>query len=141
MTNKEKYLDELMKIWETGNQFGIFDGKPDVCVSYKYNNSPHKCSDCIFYSMGTCTSSREEWLKKECGVKASTLPVDTRIVLHSKDTGRTINRYFSHVSNYCIYYFCSGSDSWTSEDIGMASVSESGSYTVTLEDGTPVLFE
>lgn len=135
MTNKEKYLDELIEIWKTGLQFGIFDEKPAKCDGYR-------CHACLFYRTGNCVSGRENWLKKEYkSVKASTLPVDTRIVLHSKDTGRTINRYFSHINNYCIYYFCSGSDSWSSEDIGTASVSESGSYTVTLEDGTPVVFE
>lgn len=79
MTNREKYNDELMAIWEKGHQFAI---EKETNSLIRCSTSGIECRDCAFHFNRNCTFKRAEWLKAEYiepvkTVKASELPIDT----------------------------------------------------------------
>lgn len=129
MTNYERYEKELTEIWKTGNQFAVADNNPVPCA---------KCEECEFYKKeGPCNKHRAEWVKEQYGVKASTLPVDTKVICSQTEHSEKYRRYFAKLENGKIECFMNGLTSWTVDRFSNTVI---WGY-VTLEDGTIVLPE
>lgn len=62
MTNYQKFVKELTAIWESGQQFGVKNGKPAKCSSIMC------CEGCKFNGegcFGGCAVGRQDWLKED----------------------------------------------------------------------------
>lgn len=62
MTNYQKFVKELNEIWESGQQFGVKDGKPVPCSSII------ACTGCKFDEFNSgcgCACNRQNWLKED----------------------------------------------------------------------------
>ena len=136
MTNRKKYNDELMAIWESGAQFAV--SKESGAI--KSCKDMGVCVDCAFYFVESnnsdCQRQRAEWLKARYiesvkTVKASELPANTIVMCSRAENGKRIAHLFATLFEGKLY----------------AKTSTFGFYNLIyweymwLEDGTVVLPE
>lgn len=108
MTNREKYLDELLATlpWMVHDNGTIhFCNKVD-------------CKNCIFdeESMGNCPAARKRWLESEAKpeVDWSQVPIDTQIWVRDSETDEWALRYFAKYQDGLVYAWDYGTTSWSS---------------------------
>lgn len=113
MTNYEKYKDEIDKIWNDGDDFGVTkDGEVKKCdeISSCYN-------ECFFD--GGCSLKVQKWLVSEYkdpaeDVDWSKVPVDTPILVRDYEDDEWIKRYFAGIDeDGNVTVFDSGATSWS----------------------------
>lgn len=80
MTHYEYWKDELLKIWKSGDQFGIVDDTPQACTDI------NSCYDCQIGSCNNtskaCKTIRANWLEANCiqyETDWSKVPIDTPV--------------------------------------------------------------
>lgn len=112
MTNYEKYKDEIDKIWESEDDFGVTkDNKVKSCMEI----SP--CRECIFDS--DCSIGSQKWLVSEYkdpaeNVDWSKVPVDTPILVKDYENDEWLKRYFAGINaDRKVITFDSGATSWS----------------------------
>lgn len=112
MTNREKYLDEIL----AAMSWGKFSGEIDHCQN-------HKCDDCDFETgQRSCRKEIMDWLRaevdKEPEVDWNKVPVDTPVWVRDRDGNTWRPRYFARYENGLIYTWANGATSWSSDGIG-----------------------
>lgn len=118
MTNLEYFSEDLLKIWHSGNNFGVFNDAvtpvpclPDVIA----------CKNCRFYD-GFCSDNRKNWLNSEYAeyeTDWSKVPIDTRVqVICGSDI---YPRYFAGLDDKGkpTYYKC-GATSYSAKTVDNA---------------------
>ena len=111
MTNREKYLDEIL----AAMSWGKFSGEIDHCQN-------HKCDDCDFETgQRSCRKEIMDWLRaevdKEPEVDWNKVPVDTPVWVRDRDGNTWRPRYFARYENGLIYTWADGATSWSSDGI------------------------
>lgn len=112
MTNREKYLDEIL----AAMSWGKFSGEIDHCQN-------HKCDDCDFETgQRSCRKEIMDWLRaevdKEPEVDWNKVPVDTPVWVRDRDGDTWKPRYFARYENGLIYTWANGATSWSGDGIG-----------------------
>lgn len=105
MTNREKYIDEILAL----QSWAVVDGKIVRC-----GNVP--CRGCLFYNeAASCSPLKEQWLKEEYTepeVDWSKVENDTPILVRRSDDGCWKKRYFAKVENGKVIAWNYGRTSW-----------------------------
>ncbi len=112
MTNREKYLDEIL----AAMSWGKFGGEIRCCQ----NND---CDDCDFMAgIHNCDREKLNWLQAEADKKPevdwSKVPVDTPVWVRDRDGNTWRPRYFARYENGLIYTWANGATSWSGDGIG-----------------------
>lgn len=107
MTNREKYLDEIL----AAMSWGKFSGEIDHCQN-------HKCDDCDFETgQRSCRKEAIDWLRAEADAEPkvdwSKVPVDTRIWVRDHDVCEWEPRYFAKYEDGRVYAWSYGTTSWS----------------------------
>lgn len=113
MLNKEKYMNELMKYacrkpMESG--FAVL--KTGVLADC----TETACGECKFCNHAEdCKKARMEWLEQEYepSVDWTKVPVDTPILVKSKEDDDWTNRYFAEYKNETVFAWYEGATSWS----------------------------
>lgn len=107
MTNREKYLDEIL----VAMPWGKFGGEIDYCQN-------RECDDCDFMAgIYSCDRERLNWLRAEAGeepeVDWSKVPVDTPIYVRGRETDKWKPRYFAKYQDGLVHTWSGGTTSWS----------------------------
>ena len=111
MTNREKYLDEIL----AAMPWGKFSGEIDYCQN-------RECDDCDFETgQRSCRKEAMDWLRAEAGeepevVDGSKVPVDTPVWVRDRESDPWRPRYFAGVIGGLVHTWNGGSTSWSSDD-------------------------
>ena len=115
MTNKEKYVKEILDIACTGDHVAM--RKPDnVIVGCR----KLECSDCAFntHGKGYCNDAIEKWANSEYvepPVDWSKVAVDTPILVRDSEEETWRKRYFAKYEDNTVYAWAGGATSWSAE--------------------------
>lgn len=109
MTNREKYLDEIL----SAMSWGKFSGEIDHCQN-------HKCDDCDFETgQRSCRKEATAWLQAEAveepEVDWSKVPVDTPIWVRDSEDNEWRPRYFAKYEDGSVHTWNGGTTSWSSD--------------------------
>lgn len=113
MTNREKYLDEIL----AASPWGLFGDSLRPC-------GLRGCNDCTLDdSTGSdCTVARLKWLRAKADAEPKVdwnkVPVDTPVWVRDRDGNTWRPRYFARYENGLIYTWANGATSWSSDGIG-----------------------
>ena len=108
MTNREKYLDEIL----AAMSWGKFSGEIDRCQN-------HKCDDCDFETgQRSCRKETMDWLRAEAGeepevVDWSKVPMDTPIWVRDSEDNEWRPRYFAKYEDGLVHSWYGGTTSWS----------------------------
>lgn len=107
MTNREKYLDEIL----SAMSWGKFSGEIDHCQN-------HKCDDCDFETgQRSCRKEATAWLQAEAveepEVDWSKVPVDTPIYVRDFECGEWWPRHFAKFEDGEVFTWDYGKTSWS----------------------------
>lgn len=109
MTNREKYLDEIL----SAMSWGKFSGEIDHCQN-------HKCDDCDFETgQRSCRKEATAWLQAEAVeepevVDWSKVPVDTPIYVRDRESAPWKPRHFAGIIGKNVQAWHDGTTSWSS---------------------------
>ena len=109
MTNREKYLDEIL----AAMSWGKFSGEIDRCQN-------HKCDDCDFETgQRSCRKETMDWLRAEAGeepevVDWSKVPMDTLIYVRDRESDPWKPRHFAGIIGKNVQAWHDGTTSWSS---------------------------
>ena len=109
MTNREKYLDEIL----SAMSWGKFSGEIDHCQN-------HKCDDCDFETgQRSCRKEATAWLQaevdKEPEVDWNRVPVDTPIYVRDNEGMDWRPRYFARFADGLVEVWSCGTTSWSGD--------------------------
>ena len=107
MTNREKYLDEIL----AAMPWGKFSGEIDYCQN-------RECDDCDFETrQRSCRKEAMDWLKAEAveepEVDWSKVPVDTPIWVRNSEDKEWRPRYFAKYEGGLVHSWYRGTTSWS----------------------------
>ena len=109
MTNREKYLDEILAVQHWGN----FDGEIRVCGN---------CPECDFNDGSNtfhCKKARLAWLRAEADEEPETdwskVPVDTLIWVRDRDGDAWKPRYFAKYEDGLVHAWDGGTTRWSTD--------------------------
>lgn len=111
MTNREKYLDEIL----AASPWGLFGDSLRPC-------GLRGCNDCTLDdSTGSdCTVARLKWLRAKADAEPkvdwSKVPVDTPVWVRDRESDPWRPRYFAGVIGGLVHTWNGGSTSWSSDD-------------------------
>ena len=113
MTNKEKYVKEILDIACTGDHVAMRKSD-NVIVGCK----KLKCQDCAFntHGKGCCSDEIEKWANSEYvepPVDWSKVAVDTPILVRDSEKESWRKRYFAKYDNGKVYTWLVGATSWS----------------------------
>ena len=113
MTNKEKYVKEILDIACTGDHVAMRKSD-NVIVGCK----KLKCQDCAFntHGKGCCSDEIEKWANSEYvepPVDWSKVAVDTPILVRDSEEEVWERRYFAKYENNMVYAWDGGATSWS----------------------------
>ena len=107
MTNREKYMDEILAVQHWGN----FDGEIRGCGN---------CPECDFNDGSNtfpCKNARLVWLQAEAveepEVDWSKVPVDTPIWVRDSEDNEWRPRYFAKYEDGLVHSWYGGTTSWS----------------------------
>ena len=117
MTNREKYVNEILDIVCSGDVLAVDKNtmKPVTCDDLQ------RCEDCLFYDREheKC-ENRKWWLNSEYvdyTVNWSKVAVDTPILVSTdNDFKKAQKRHFAKYKHGKVYAYCEGLTSWTAEE-------------------------
>ena len=120
MTNKEKYVKEILDIACTGDHVAMRKSD-NVIVGCK----KLKCQDCAFntHGKGCCSDEIEKWAKSEYvepPVDWSKVAVDTPILVRDSEKESWRKRYFAKYDNGKVYTWLVGATSWSAHRSNIA---------------------
>lgn len=110
MTNREKYLDEIL----AAMPWGKFSGEIDCCQN-------RECDDCDFETrQRSCRKETMDWLRAEAGeepevVDWSKVPMDTPVWVRDRESDPWRPRYFAGVIGGSVHTWNGGTTSWSSD--------------------------
>ena len=113
MTNREKYAEQIIDLALNKKQIAVDKrGRAVDCGNIK-------CSECIGdgYSKG-CSEKIREWAEQEYvepAVDWSKVPVDTKILVRSRENEKWLKRHFARFKNGSVYAFTVGATSYSAE--------------------------
>lgn len=108
MTNREKYLDEIL----AASPWGLFGDSLRPC-------GLRGCNDCTLDdSTGSdCTVARLKWLRAKADAEPkvdwSKVPVDTPIYVRGRETDKWRPRYFAKYQDGLVHTWSGGTTSWS----------------------------
>lgn len=109
MTNKEKYLDQIIEI--AAFNIALKDGKLFGCEDIE-------CKECEFFDYGECTQNARKWLEEEYvapPVDWSKVAVDAPILVGNRVDYIMYRRHFAKYENGFIYAYNKGKTSYSVE--------------------------
>ena len=137
MTNYEYWKDELLKMWKSGNNFGVVDDTPQPCTAIPCG----PCGKCAFWGMtniSSCALCRKEWLN-DTHVKYQTdwskVPIDTPIKV--RNNNKVFSRHYAGLNKCGLpTFYANGRTSYTNsidpcdvyDEIMLASESDTFKY-------------
>lgn len=109
MTNREKYLDEIL----AAIPWGKFSGEIDYCQN-------RECDDCDFDTgQRSCKKETMDWLQAEVSEESevdwSKVPVDTPVWVRDRESDPWRPRYFAGVICGSVHTWNGGTTSWSSD--------------------------
>ena len=110
MTNREKYLDEIL----SAMPWGKFGGEIDYCQN-------RECDDCDFETrQRSCKKETMDWLRAEAGeepevVDWSKVPMDTPVWVRDRESDPWRPRYFAGAIGGSVHTWNGGTTSWSSD--------------------------
>lgn len=125
MTNKEKYVQEILDIVCDGSNVAIVHNKPCNCSSVD-------CHNCDSYDYN-CSDNFVEWCKKEYqAVDWSKVPKDTKVYVRDSENEQWKPRYFAKYDEYTdsVMTYENGATSWS----GLSDCLNIWSYVKLAED-------
>ena len=131
MTNKEKYVKEILDIACTGDYVAMRKSDNVIVGCRKL-----ECLDCAFdmHGKGYCSDEIEKWANSEyveTPVDWSKVAVDTPILVRDSEKESWRKRYFAKYENETVYAWKLGRTSWSTlrsdgiNDWKMAKLAES----------------
>ena len=113
MTNKEKYVKEILDIACTGDHVAMRKSDNVIVGCRKLG-----CLDCAFtaHGKGDCSDEIEKWANSEYvepPVDWSKVAVDTPILVRDSEKESWRKRYFAKYENETVYAWKLGRTSWS----------------------------
>ena len=109
MTNREKYLDEILAamLW------GKFSGEIDYCQN-------RECDDCDFETgQRSCRKEAMDWLRaeavEELKVDWNKVPVDTPVWVRDREDQDWKPRYFAKYEDGLVHAWDGGTTRWSTD--------------------------
>ena len=110
MTNREKYSEQIIDIAINGALAVKKEtGKPCKCNEIQ-------CAECIGHFFEECREQIKEWSEQEYvepTVDWSKVPVDTKILVRSRENEKWLKRHFAMYKNGSVYAFTVGATSYS----------------------------
>ena len=115
MTNKEKYVKEILDIACTGDHVAMRKSDNVIVGCRKLG-----CLDCAFATngKGDCSDSIEKWANSEYvepPIDWSKVAVDTPILVKDVKSGEWNRGYFAMYENGTVFTWYHGATSWSAE--------------------------